>query len=112
MTDNMQRFIHGTTTTEIHTLSLRDALPISVSSTFPWAGTAAICSSSAARLELIPLPAKRSRSMAAEERSEEHTSELQSHVNLVCRLLPEKKNKYMPTSIQIIVVSKLQIVVA
>src|SRR5438477_6385855 len=25
-------------------------------------------------------------------RSEEHTSELQSHVNLVCRLLPEKKN--------------------
>src|SRR5690242_21162296 len=28
-------------------------------------------------------------------RSEEHTSELQSHVNLVCRLLLEKKNKYI-----------------
>src|SRR5690242_21060787 len=28
------------------------------------------------------------------DRSEEHTSELQSHVNLVCRLLLEKKNKY------------------
>src|SRR5690242_20979888 len=28
-------------------------------------------------------------------RSEEHTSELQSHVNLVCRLLLEKKNKYV-----------------
>src|SRR5260370_4132724 len=28
-----------------------------------------------------------------EERSEEHTSELQSHLNLVCRLLLEKKNK-------------------
>src|SRR4051812_49993119 len=28
-----------------------------------------------------------------EERSEEHTSELQSHVNLVCRLLLDKKNK-------------------
>src|SRR5690242_21499189 len=28
-----------------------------------------------------------------QERSEEHTSELQSHVNLVCRLLLEKKNK-------------------
>src|SRR5690242_21484827 len=28
-------------------------------------------------------------------RSEEHTSELQSHVNLVCRLLLEKKNKQM-----------------
>src|SRR5690242_21265447 len=27
-----------------------------------------------------------------EDRSEEHTSELQSHVNLVCRLLLEKKN--------------------
>src|SRR5438477_8520300 len=32
-------------------------------------------------------------------RSEEHTSELQSHVNLVCRLLLEKKNKHLtPTS--------------
>src|SRR5690242_21124506 len=30
---------------------------------------------------------------AARERSEEHTSELQSHVNLVCRLLLEKKKK-------------------
>src|SRR5690242_20768615 len=29
----------------------------------------------------------------ATQRSEEHTSELQSHVNLVCRLLLEKKNK-------------------
>src|SRR4051812_49805180 len=28
-------------------------------------------------------------------RSEEHTSELQSHVNLVCRLLLEKKKKYV-----------------
>src|SRR4051812_49777207 len=33
----------------------------------------------------------RGRSELAEERSEEHTSELQSHVNLVCRLLLEKK---------------------
>src|SRR5438477_8008686 len=30
----------------------------------------------------------------AVQRSEEHTSELQSHVNLVCRLLLEKKKKY------------------
>src|SRR2546430_13586893 len=30
-----------------------------------------------------------------EQRSEEHTSELQSQSNLVCRLLPEKKNKYV-----------------
>src|SRR5260370_3556074 len=31
---------------------------------------------------------------ATVERSEEHTSELQSHLNLVCRLLLEKKKKY------------------
>src|SRR5438477_2111503 len=30
--------------------------------------------------------------LGADQRSEEHTSELQSHVNLVCRLLLEKKN--------------------
>src|SRR5438477_7047816 len=37
----------------------------------------------------IPVPASRIRQL----RSEEHTSELQSHVNLVCRLLLEKKKK-------------------
>src|SRR5438477_13189807 len=37
-------------------------------------------------------PATETRSMF--RRSEEHTSELQSHVNLVCRLLLEKKKKY------------------
>src|SRR5260370_14634609 len=34
--------------------------------------------------------------IAMAERSEEHTSELQSHLNLVCRLLLEKKNKQIP----------------
>src|SRR5690242_21162857 len=34
------------------------------------------------------------------DRSEEHTSELQSHVNLVCRLLLEKKKKHTINSIQ------------
>src|SRR5258707_3657591 len=34
------------------------------------------------------------------ERSEEHTSELQSRQNLVCRLLPEKKKSYITTPIQ------------
>src|SRR5260370_14083976 len=33
------------------------------------------------------------------DRSEEHTSELQSHLNLVCRLLLEKKKKYNDTQI-------------
>src|SRR6266571_4138542 len=67
-------FFNDTATTEIYTLSLHDALPIS----------------------------KRPRSCSArwaawscwtKTRSEEHTSELQSHVNLVCRLLLEKKKK-------------------
>src|SRR5260370_30883662 len=40
----------------------------------------------------IPLPRKRPRGKSASpRRSEEHTSELQSHLNLVCRLLLEKK---------------------
>src|SRR5438477_6179415 len=54
----------------------------------------------------------RSSSSWARSRSEEHTSELQSHVNLVCRLLLEKKNQnslqFIPTShdfFSIIVVS-------
>src|SRR5260370_5669553 len=36
--------------------------------------------------------ATRSSSLSSDTRSEEHTSELQSHLNLVCRLLLEKKN--------------------
>src|SRR5438477_3903353 len=42
-----------------------------------------------------------------EDRSEEHTSELQSHVNLVCRLLLEKKKKQMITreGVKIIIVT-------
>src|SRR5260370_10166862 len=37
-------------------------------------------------------PAAVSRSLSVTGRSEEHTSELQSHLNIVCRLLLEKKN--------------------
>src|SRR5690242_21488263 len=69
-------FFNDTATTEIYTLSLHDALPI-----FP------------ARAAL-PLRARGARPLpggAPLPRSEEHTSELQSHVNLVCRLLLEKK---------------------
>src|SRR5690242_21491999 len=71
-------FFNDTATTEIYTLSLHDALPISGD----------------------PGPTRRrGRSPAragcprAARRSEEHTSELQSHVNLVCRLLLERKKK-------------------
>src|SRR6267154_6907597 len=66
-------FFNDTATTEIYTLSLHDALPISPG---PTACTA-------------PQPAHRYGLV----RSEEHTSELQSPVHLVCRLLLEKKKK-------------------
>src|SRR5256885_15888581 len=69
-------FFNDTATTEIYTLSLHDALPISRSSPPPTrrraSRTRATCSPSC-------------------HRSEEHTSELQSPCNLVCRLLLEKK---------------------
>src|SRR5688572_31618681 len=69
-------FFNDTATTEIYTLSLHDALPIS-------------------RQHRFGLLADRSLvfTFRFEEdvRSEEHTSELQSQSNLVCRLLLEKK---------------------
>src|SRR2546430_8071004 len=68
-------FFNDTATTEIYTLSLHDALPISS----PWPTTSC---------EIRP-PYFRWRSGCS--RSEEHTSELQSQSNLVCRLLLEKK---------------------
>src|SRR5437588_6564842 len=79
-------FFHDTATTEIYTLSLHDALPI---------------------CRLLPRPRRLGepgwrprrlrRDRPAGGRSEEHTSELQSHSDLVCRLLLEKKKKKRKT---------------
>src|SRR6266480_8153574 len=71
-------FFNDTATTEIYTLSLHDALPI-----FGDNGSGMHCHQSIWDGD-EPL---------FYDRSEEHTSELQSHVNLVCRLLLEKKKK-------------------
>src|SRR2546425_10893828 len=77
-------FFNDTATTEIYTLSLHDALPIS-------------CPAGSRRRSARPRagPARRrdrTRSCrCGQERSEEHTSELQSLAYLVCRLLLEKK---------------------
>src|SRR2546427_13105544 len=71
-------FFNDTATTEIYTLSLHDALPILMSEIF--ASICVFCTSK-------PMAA------ASRMRSEEHTSELQSQSNLVCRLLLEKKKK-------------------
>src|SRR5262249_60106778 len=75
-------FFNDTATTEIYTLSLHDALPISPASSTPRARRK--CSRCSAGS--IVNSARRSA-----RRSEEHTSELQSLTNLVCRLLLEKK---------------------
>src|SRR5260370_17804748 len=92
-------FFNDTATTEIYTLSLHDALPISrvidghlahrvafpqEHQRFVDGDTGQPCGESGFPFEL---------------RSEEHTSELQSHLNLVCRLLLEKKKKYKKTNL-------------
>src|SRR5438445_8046827 len=79
-------FFNDTATTEIYTLSLHDALPISRSA-------AAEAPLPAGRTILLE-PRRRCRSRSTRpRRSEEHTSELQSRQYLVCRLLLEKKKK-------------------
>src|SRR3712207_9226927 len=79
-------FFNDTATTEIYTLSLHDALPISARRAW------ATCSPSSAVLEAGSGASFRMRSFRFPPRSEEHTSELQSRQYLVCRLLLEKKN--------------------
>src|SRR2546430_10420365 len=77
-------FFNDTATTEIYTLSLHDALPISRS--------ASPSRRRRRRARGDPACASRSRrpALRGARRSEEHTSELQSQSNLVCRLLLEK----------------------
>src|SRR2546426_3859883 len=81
-------FFNDTATTEIYTLSLHDALPIS--SRVMRATSESISRPGAARCAAAGPGAARPRATNA-VRSEEHTSELQSPCNLVCRLLLEKK---------------------
>src|SRR5690242_21298684 len=99
------------TTSQIYPLSLHDALPILVQLAWGWVhwqpasaltrwylarfGTG----KRARKVGIVALARKLLIALwrwatagVLPERSEEHTSELQSHVNLVCRLLLEKKN--------------------
>src|SRR5437773_11272105 len=75
-------FFNAPATTHIYTLSLHDALPISSRCRRSRSG----CSRST---QARPRRGRR----WSDLRSEEHTSELQSHHDLVCRLLLEKKKK-------------------
>src|SRR3712207_8467246 len=94
-------FFNDTATTEIYTLSLHDALPISrprlPSCPHFIRGLRGLCVGPEAvvlrpRVEADVQPGH-AQAGVAEPRSEEHTSELQSRQYLVCRLLLEKKNK-------------------
>src|SRR2546427_3804597 len=84
-------FFNDPATTEIYTLSLHDALPICFTA----------CRSVKRSSSLLPphssaMPfalARNGPGGSSRSRSEEHTSELQSQSNLVCRLLLEKKKK-------------------
>src|SRR5256885_12714604 len=100
-------FFNDTATTEIYTLSLHDALPISLTTR---SSSSAICSfrtftatttsppwrrcnpayRPSTALASPPAPIRAGR--PSSRRSEEHTSELQSPCNIVCRLLLEKNN--------------------
>src|SRR3712207_8445746 len=94
-------FFNDTATTEIYTLSLHDALPILVVVPLwhPPTMVEAVVAGAAAGFPLWHLPAV---GVMAEElplrhsrvRSGEHTSELQSRQNLVCRLLLVKKKQH------------------
>src|SRR6266513_1263140 len=72
-------FFNGPAPTEIYTLSLHDALPISLDHRL--------------RLEIQDALRRPDQRRGRRRRSEEHTSELQSRFDLVCRLLLEKKKK-------------------
>src|SRR5216684_8985604 len=78
-------FFNDTATTEIYTLSLHDALPISTN----YAKRGGARERGRRTTALIG----RVSAVVLLPRSEEHTSELQSRLHLVCRLLLEKKKK-------------------
>src|SRR3712207_8296908 len=99
-------FFNDTATTEIYTLSLHDALPISIEDLHRWKKES--LNLKIGQLILTSLKCRKKKGMKKNElskkplgycqayqhtRSEEHTSELQSRQYLVCRLLLEKKNK-------------------
>src|SRR5215204_7443712 len=71
-------FFNDTATTEIYTLSLHDALPMLHHHALRHPDAAARLTKAPAQVDVLA---------RAEARSEEHTSELQSHSDLVCRLL-------------------------
>src|SRR2546429_6740002 len=93
-------FFNDTATTEIYTLSLHDALPISR------CGRKTGVRCEGAGLGWLFLGWKRRR----RGRSEEHTSELQSRLHLVCRLLLEKKKVKLSIVATFITLRRLRVI--
>src|SRR5438552_16341737 len=87
-THKTNSYFHITATNNLYTLSLHDALPILNART--------IGMTDAASLSLMQ--GTTTVATFTDERSEEHTSELQSPDHLVCRLLLEKRNTYLKSS--------------
>src|SRR5690242_21683344 len=99
-TTTLTYYSNDTATTEIYTLSLHDALPISGDPfgaspnalAFDKSGkTLFVCNGTQNAVGLVAFAPTHSRMTGLVPRSEEHTSELQSHVNSFCRFLFEKK---------------------
>src|SRR5258708_17393190 len=97
-------FFNDTATTEIYTLSLHDALPISGVGIGPGVDHDEGGAVGARGVHPVDQGAFMVALEGAERRSEEHTSELQSPDHLVCRLLLEKKKQYChsPTALQLL----------
>src|SRR2546427_7674386 len=97
-------FFNDTATTEIYPLSLHDALPISqhddasLREEMTGSDLGKVGQEQPASLPLLLLLLTVTTGLIDAVRSEEHTSELQSQSNLVCRLLLEKKKKYISCS--------------
>src|SRR5438477_2107510 len=93
-------FFNESATTKIYTLSLHDALPICARGQIGRGTWEARQRDPASAVAAAGHPAR------GMHRSEEHTSELQSHVNIVCRLLLEKKIEWSE-SIDIVLYLKI-----
>src|SRR5690349_23191090 len=103
--DSYDFFLNETTTPETYTLSLHDALPIyrgqgppdvdaGDPGRAPRGAREPMRRRRGRRLHAGPRPDRRRAVQPGRRRSEEHTSELQSRRDLVCRLLLEKKKKH------------------
>ena len=90
-------FFNDTATTEIYTLSLHDALPI-YSCSFQYSLVAFLL----VYIDLRLTCTAQNLQVVNMSRSEEHTSELQSRLHLVCRLLLEKKKFTNPITVLIV----------